>query len=341
MENPDHKRRVNRHPARHCAAQPAVISQVLESEIMFVVCGEALFDVFAAGSTPTGLGMDARIGGSPFNVAVGLKRLGQPVAFMGGVSRGFLGERLLQAFRDEGVDERCVQALDAPTTLSLVGVDAHGVPSYSFYGAGCADRLLPMAALATLPPETQAIHFGSYAMVVAPVADTQRALVEREHTQRVIAYDPNVRLNVEPNLQVWRDTLDWMSQRTHLLKVSDEDVGLLYPGTAHAELAARWRAAGVAMVVITRGGEGATGYSAEGEVAIAPVRVAVVDTVGAGDTFQAALLTALAERGLLNVAALPGVRAATWHEVLSFAAQAAAITCSRRGADMPRRHELT
>ncbi len=307
---------------------------------MFVVCGEALFDVFAAGNTATGLVMDARIGGSPFNVAVGLKRLGQPVAFMGGVSRGFLGERLLQALRDEGVDERCVQWLEAPTTLSLVGVDGHGVPSYSFYGAGCADRLLPLAALDTLPVDTQAIHFGSYAMVVAPVAQTQRALVEREHRQRVIAYDPNVRLNVEPDLQVWRDTLDWMSHRTHLLKVSDEDLGLLYPGTSHAELVARWRAAGVAMVVITRGGDGAIGYADTGEVLIEPVKVDVIDTVGAGDTFQAAMLTALAERGVLSVAALPHISAEVWQTVLSFAAQAAAITCSRRGADLPRRHEL-
>ncbi len=307
---------------------------------MFVVCGEALFDVFAAGNTATGLVMDARIGGSPFNVAVGLKRLGQPVAFMGGVSRGFLGERLLQALRDEGVDERCVQWLAAPTTLSLVGVDGHGVPSYSFYGAGCADRLLPLTALDTLPADTQAIHFGSYAMVVAPVAQTQRALVEREHRQRVIAYDPNVRLNVEPDLQVWRDTLDWMSHRTHLLKVSDEDLGLLYPGTSHAELVARWRAAGVAMVVITQGGDGAIGYADTGEVLIEPVKVDVIDTVGAGDTFQAAMLTALAERGVLSVAALPHISAEVWQTVLSFAAQAAAITCSRRGADLPRRHEL-
>lgn len=308
---------------------------------MFVVCGEALFDVFAAGDTPTGMALDARIGGSPFNVAVGLKRLGQPVAFLGGVSRGFLGERLLRSLRDEGVSEQCVHLLDAPTTLSLIGLDAQGVPSYSFYGAGCADRLLPLSALGTLPPETRAIHFGSYAMVVDPVASTQRALVEREHGQRVIAYDPNVRLNVEPDLQRWRDTLDWMAARTHLLKVSDEDLALLYPGVPHAELAARWRAAGVAAVVVTRGGEGALAWAANTEVSIAPVKVSVIDTVGAGDTFQAAMLTALAERDLLSPAALREVPAATWSELLSFAARAAAITCGRRGADLPRRNEVS
>lgn len=307
---------------------------------MFVVCGEALFDVFAAGDTATGMALDARIGGSPFNVAVGLRRLGQHAAFMGGVSRGFLGERLLRALREEGVDERCVQLMDAPTTLSLIGLDAKGVPSYSFYGEGCADRLLPMAALDTLPAETQAIQFGSYAMVVGATAQAQRTLVEREYRQRVIAYDPNVRLNVEPHLEVWRVTLDWMAARTHLLKVSDEDLGLLYPGVPHATLAARWRAAGTAAVVVTRGGEGATAWVADGEVAVAPVPVNVVDTVGAGDTFQAALLTALAERDVLQPQALRLVPAAMWSEVLHFAARAAAITCSRRGADLPRRHEL-
>lgn len=307
---------------------------------MFVVCGEALFDVFAAGDTATGMALDARIGGSPFNVAVGLRRLGQPVAFMGGVSRGFLGERLLRGLREEGVDERCVQMMDAPTTLSLIGLDAQGVPSYSFYGEGGADRLLPMAALDSLPAETQAIHFGSYAMVVGATAQTQRALVEREYRQRVIAYDPNVRLNVAPQLEVWRSTLDWMAARTHLLKVSDEDLGLLYPGVPHAALAARWRTAGAAAVVVTCGGEGATAWVADGEVPVAPVRVNVVDTVGAGDTFQAALLTALAEREVLQPKALHLVPAAMWGEVLQFAARAAAITCGRRGADLPRRHEL-
>jgi fructokinase len=308
---------------------------------MFVVCGEALFDVFAAGDTATGMALDARIGGSPFNVAVGLQRLGQRAAFMGGVSRGFLGERLLRALRDEGVDPRCVQLLDAPTTLSLVGLDAQGVPSYSFYGEGCADRLLPLAAIDTLPAETQAIQFGSYAMVVGPTAQTQRALVEREYRQRVIAYDPNVRLNVAPQAAMWREALDWMAARTHLLKVSDEDLGLLYPGVPHAELAARWRAAGVAAVVVTRGSEGATAWVADGAVPVAPVAVSVVDTVGAGDTFQAAMLAALAEREVLQPKALHLVPAAMWGEVLGFAARAAAITCGRRGANLPHRHELT
>jgi fructokinase len=306
---------------------------------MIVVSGEALMDVFAAGSTASGLALDARIGGSPLNVAIGLSRLAQPVAFFGAVSQGFLGDRLMRALSDEGVATACTARLDAPTTLSLVGLDAHGVPSYAFYGEGAADRCLPLHALETVPP-AQAYHFGSYAMVVEPVASTQRALVEREWQRSVIAYDPNIRLNVEPDIQRWRDTLQWMLPRTAVLKLSDEDLGLLYPGRRAAELAREWLAAGVSLVVVTRGGEGAWAWTATQHVAAAPVPVTVVDTVGAGDTFQAALLTALAERGLLRRTALATLGRAELEVALAFAARAAAITCSRRGADLPRRAEL-
>ena len=307
---------------------------------MFVVSGEALFDVFAGEATATGLAMDARIGGSPFNVALGLARLGQPVAFFGAVSQGFLGQRLLKALAAEGIDTRCTAVLEAPTTLSLIGLNAQGVPAYAFYGEGCADRLLPVAALATVPVEARAFQFGSYAMVVEPVASTQRALVEREHGRCLIAYDPNIRLNVEPDLQRWRDTLEWMLPRTHLLKVSDEDLGLLFPGADVGTLARGWLAAGVGLVVVTRGGEGVEAWGHGLHVRCAPQRVAVVDTVGAGDTFQAALLTWLAENGQLSPAGARDWDESRLQAALAFAGRAAAITCSRRGADLPRRAEL-
>ncbi len=313
---------------------------------MIVVSGEALMDVFAVADTPTGVQLDARIGGSPFNVALGLARLAQPVAFFGGVSTGFLGDRLLRALQEEGINTVCTQRVNAPTTLSLVGLDAHGVPSYTFMGEGAADRLLPAAALQQVPtaPAVQAFHFGSYAMVADPVAHTQRALVQREHTRSVVAYDPNIRLNVVPDITRWHDTLQWMLPRTALLKVSDEDLGLLYPGRpafdCAAECAAQALQHGVALVVVTRGGEGAWAWTAAEHQTVAPVPVRVVDTVGAGDTFQAALLAALAERGLLTRAALATLAGSELAAVLQFAAQAAALTCGRRGADLPRRSEL-
>ena len=322
---------------------------------MLMVCGEALLDVFAAGETSTGLALDARVGGSPFNLAVGLARLGQPVGFFSAISTGFAGERLMRALVAEGVDTRMVVRSSAPTTLSLVGVDAQGVPSYAFYGDGCADRLLHAADLACVPADITALNIGSYATVVEPIASTLRALVSRVRAQgqvqaqepgpaschaTLIAYDPNIRLNVEPDLQRWRDQLAWMLPRTDLLKVSDEDLGLLQPGVAPEAFAAHALAHGVKAVVVTRGALGALGWTAHASAATAPVAVAVIDTVGAGDTFQAALLTWLAERGALNADALGALVQVELHDALTFASRAAAITCSHRGADMPRRAEL-
>ena len=307
---------------------------------MFVVAGEALMDVFTGASTPTGIALDARIGGSPLNVAFGLARMGRRVAFLGGISNGELGNRLVDALRAEGVSLDAVHRSDAPTTLSLVGVDARGVPEYAFYGTGAADRTLPLAALRRMPAQARLLHVGSYTMVVGETAATQRALVEQVHGRLVVSYDPNLRLNVEPDLQAWRDTLAWMLPRTDVLKLSDEDLALLYPGIDPAAFAADCLGQGAGLVALTRGGKGAFAWHASGVVEVPPVAVDVVDTVGAGDTFQSALLARLVELGALSPAGVRGRGTGTLLDAMRFAAQAAAITCSRRGADLPRREEL-
>lgn len=307
---------------------------------MFIVCGEALFDVFATAETPGGIAFDGRIGGSPFNVAMGLARLNQPVGFFGGIGGGFMGERLLRALADEGIDTACVARIDAPTTLSLIGLNAQGVPSYAFYGHHAADRMVQASHLSAVPAGASCFHFGSYTMVAQPTAATQRLLVEREHERSVISYDPNIRTNVEPDLDVWRAALQWMLPRTHLLKVSDEDLGLLYPHRAAEDFAAEALSCGIALVIVTRGSEGAVGFTRSGRVAVVPPRVDVVDTVGAGDTFQAAVLAWLAQERRLSSEGINALSSAEVERALRFAARAAAITCSRRGADLPRRAEV-
>ncbi|MEY2728924.1 MAG: hypothetical protein RL584_50 [Pseudomonadota bacterium] len=306
----------------------------------FAVCGEALFDVFATAHTATGITLDARLGGSPFNVAVGLQRMGQQAALVTPLSTGFLGQRLVQALREEGVDLSLAPPTSAPTTLSLVGLDAAGLPSYAFYGDGCADRALGASILEQWPDDVDAIHLGSYAAVVGETAQTLRRLVEREQHRSLIAYDPNVRLNVQPDLQVWREQLQWMLPRAHVLKVSEEDLGLLYPGQPWEPWARQAAQAGVGLVVVTRGEQGAYARCGAVSAQVPPHAVQVVDTVGAGDTFQAALLTWLAEHGCLSGAGLARLDPAGLQQLLAFAARAAAVTCGRRGADLPRRDEL-
>lgn len=310
---------------------------------MFLVCGEALFDVFINGNAAAGsdaLKLEAHPGGSPFNVAIGLARLGQPVSFLAGVSRDMLGERLVAKLRSEGVDTATVQRLPAPTTLGLVGLDAQGVPAYAFYGDGAADRQLDIAALAQLDPAIRAIHLGSYASVVEPVADALEALARRECGQRLIAYDPNVRLNVEPSLVRWHARVDTLSTLAHLIKISDEDVRLLYDALPPEAFARRMLARGARLVVVTRGADGAIAWTARSSAQVPGVAVDMQDTVGAGDTFQAAMLAWLADCGRLSPEALETLGADELAGMLGYAARAAAITCSRRGADLPRKAEV-
>jgi fructokinase len=314
---------------------------------MFLVCGEALFDVYSQGEHAAGLALDARIGGSPLNVAVGLARLGAPVAFLGALSADFLGARLLQALASEGVDTRTVARVNAPATLGFVGLDAAGVPAYAFYGAGAADRALhpdALAAIDRLPAPPALIHVGSYATVTEPIAGTLRLLIEQRIEQRrggaLLACDPNVRLNVEPDLQRWRDMVTFMVRHAQLLKISEEDVGLLYPGAELAALAGDWLSQSVRLVVVTRGAAGAVAFTASNRVDVPARPAAVVDTVGAGDSFQAALLFALSRRPGWAAGAASSLDAAALRRMLEYAGHAAAITCSRRGADLPRAHEL-
>jgi fructokinase len=158
----------------------------------------------------------------------------------------------------------------------------------------------------------------------------------------VVSYDPNIRLNVEPELAVWQERFAWMLSRTQLLKISDEDLALLFPGMSIDAFLDKCQQAGVAIAIVTRGGEGAIGRCGAGTVtAKSELPGTLVDTVGAGDTYQAALLTRLSEMGLLDSDSLGTLPLQVLEEIMVFAARAAAITCTRRGADLPRRVEVT
>jgi fructokinase len=279
---------------------------------MIVVCGEALFDVFPGADSAAGIELSARIGGSPFNLAVGLARLGVPPMFFGGLSRDLLGNRLAAALAAEQVLLDAAPRPDAPTALVLVDVDEAGVPAYTFYGSGSAERCVLPGDLARVPAGAAAIHVGSYCMVVEPVAATLRALVERQHARSLVAYDLNVRLTIEPRISAWQAALEWMLPRCDLLKVSDEDIHQLYPGWEPQQFARHALQGGAGLVVVTRGAQGVYAAMRTGQALERPAQaVTVVDTVGAGDTFQAGLLSWLARRGLLTRAGLAGLDAAT------------------------------
>lgn len=308
---------------------------------MIIVCGEALFDVFCDGDMPGGYSLSARVGGSPFNVAIGLARLGVRPMYFGGLSADMFGRKLAATLEQEGVDLSCAPRPGAPTALVTVDVDAGGVPAYTLYGTATAERSVTPADVDRVPFDATAIHVGSYCMAVEPVSCALRALVTRQHGRSLIAFDPNVRLTIQPDREAWTGAIGWMLPRTDLLKISEEDLHLVYPDmTPHAFMAHAVQA-GVALVVVTRGADGVLAATATlAPMELPALKVAVVDTVGAGDTFQAALLAYLSRHGLLTRRALESLDAPALKAALAFAAQAAAITCSRRGADMPNLYEV-
>ncbi|POA46982.1 carbohydrate kinase [Pseudomonas sp. MPR-ANC1] len=312
---------------------------------MYLVCGEALFDFFSeddASGLASKVNFKAIAGGSPFNVAVGLRRLGVDSALFGGLSTDYLGRRLQQVLQEEGVRPDYLLDFAAPTTLAMVAVGANGSPHYSFRGEGCADRQLSLTHLPTLGPEVRGLHIGSFSLVVQPIADTLLALVQRESGKRLITLDPNVRLNPEPNIELWRERIATLVQLADLIKVSDEDLSLLYPEQDPQHVIEGWLEHRCQVVFLTRGGEGASVFSrAHGSWSAPACSVKIADTVGAGDTFQAALITWLTEQGLDSVEGVQQLAREQIDAMLKFAVQAAALTCSKTGPDLPYRHQLT
>lgn len=309
----------------------------------FLVCGEALYDVFVERETETGFALDARIGGSAFNAAVGMARLGLPSALLTGVSDDPLGARLEAGLAASGASTAWLRRKALRTTLALVALGPDGGARYSFYGDDAADRAVTEADLPALDG-VSALLFGCIAIVAEPTGSSFLTLAARAAAagegRPLVTLDPNIRATVEPDMARWRDRVDAFSAHADLIKISDEDLAAIAPDATMREAAARWLAQGVSLVVVTQGGDGATAFGAFGDVSVPAPRTRVVDTVGAGDSFLAGLVASLHEQGCAAPAALAALGEAEARAAIAFAADVAARTCARRGADPPLRAEL-
>lgn len=309
---------------------------------MIVICGEALFDVFKEhhSETLTSFPLLAVVGGSPLNVAVGLARLNTSVALLTGLSNDFLGQRLRTVLEQEKVGTQYLVSKTAPTTLGFIEHGADGVPQYAFYGNGAADRVLTQQDTAIDLSTVEAIHFGSYTTVTTPTAESYLALAQRAENQCFISYDPNIRPTVEPNMAIWRERFAQFAACANLIKISDEDLGLLFPDADPTQKAQEWLAQGTELVIITRGSKGVFAFTQQTAIELPAPQIEVVDTVGAGDTFQAATLYGLKQKNALSPHTTQLLSQQDLTDICSFAIKAAAITCSRRGADLPRLNEI-
>ncbi|MFE7132583.1 carbohydrate kinase [Streptomyces sp. NPDC057638] len=293
---------------------------------MIVVAGESLIDLLPEPATATTAlaPLHPRPGGGPYNTALALGRLGGPAAFCSRVSTDAFGEALLTRLRTAGVGLSLVARGPEPTTLAVATVGADGSAGYGFYAQGTADRLFELPP--PLPDEVEAMAFGTCSLVLEPGASAYEALLRREAGRgRFILLDPNVRPGIIPDPDAWRQRFTGLLPQVSLLKLSEEDADWL-GGVPR----------GPEAVVVTRGSGGLEVRPRDGARVVVPaIPVTVADTIGAGDTVNAALLHAVRHADALRPGALRRLTSEQWRAILSFAAQAAAVTCSRAGANPP------
>ncbi|MFD9706132.1 carbohydrate kinase [Lentzea sp. NPDC059081] len=307
---------------------------------MIVVAGEALVDMVPVGDdelTP----LAPKLGGGPYNVAVALGRLDVPTGFLSRVSTDHFGEQLVKRLHASGVSTDLVQRGQENTTLAVVGLAEDGSARYAFYVEGTADRLVedpgPLAA------DVRAVSFGTLSLVLEPGASEYEKVLRRESKRALTALDPNIRAGLIEDPGAYRKRFTSWLPDVGLLKVSVEDARWLADSDSAdvIEIARTWISQGPAAVVLTKGGDGLSVITATDQVDVPPVKVDVVDTIGAGDTVQGALLAWLHDHDALDAEKVRALSREEWTEALTYAGAAAAITCSRAGAEPPFASELT
>ncbi|MGZ3339674.1 MAG: carbohydrate kinase family protein [Reyranella sp.] len=307
---------------------------------MMLSCGDALVDFLPVAAVDGRDALVPAVGGSCLNVAVGMARLGAEAGFVGGISTDLFGRMIADHAAASQVDLRFATLSDHQTTLAFVRT-IDGEPHYAFYDEGTASRHWTWRSGALPLDRIEAIHVGSTTLVDERTATQAFALVQEARGSVTVSFDPNCRPNLVTDKRRYVERMAAFAAAAHIVRMSDVDFDYLYGAQDPARQAAALLAAGARLVIITRGAQGAEAWhKAAGSVAVKAPVGPVVDTIGAGDSFQAALLFALQVMGRSAAGVLAEMTADELRRALSFAARCAAITCSRPGADPPRRAEI-
>ena len=294
--------------------------------------------------TPTRGGADGFVphcGGAVYNTAIALGRLGAQTGMLTGLSGDMFGQLLSAGLRASNVDVSHVINSERPITLAFVRlVDGHA--TYEFYDENSAGRMLEQRDMPVLSGEVTALYFGGISLACEPGADAYAELLRQNGRARAVMLDPNIRPGFIRDIARYRARLDRMMALSDIVKVSDEDLNWINPEPLSLrEKVDALLNKGASLVILTRGGEGATGFMASGdEVQVPAVKAEIADTVGAGDTFNAGVLAKLSELGCLHKVGLAELAPEDLRTALTYGAQVAAITVSRAGANPPWASEL-
>ena len=306
---------------------------------MIICCGEALIDMLPRELAEGGTGYLPATGGAVFNTAIALGRLGMPTGFFSGLSNDMFGAQLRDYLEKSNVDHSFCIRSDNPTTLAFVKL-TFGHAEYAFFDNESAGRMLLEDNLPTFPDTVRALQFGAISLIPEPCGSAYESLMRRERDRCVIALDPNIRPGFIANRDVHLARMNRMIAMSDIVKLSDEDARWFDAARSFEDLAADWLTRGPKLIIMTRGSEGAIGVTQNFQVAAETPKVDVIDTVGAGDTFNAGLLTALDAGGFLTKDRLADISPTVLREALAFASKTAAITVSRAGANPPWAEEL-
>ncbi len=302
---------------------------------MILSAGEALIDMLPRTTTLGEAAFSPYAGGAVMNTAIALARLGSSSGFLTGLSSDLMGDVLRETLAASQVNLDYAVRSDRPTTLAFVKL-VNGSASYFFYDENTAGRMMTLADMPSLPASVSAYFTGGIWLAVEPCGTALEAMLLREAKQRVAMIDPNVRPGFVRDRAAYTARIDRMIAASDIVKLSDEDAEWLYGSVDPRAILAK----GPKVVLITEGAKGATAYTARGAVSVAAPKIVVADTVGAGDTFNAGFLAALDRAGLLSKSAVATLSDEALRDALSLGTRAAAVTCSRAGANPPWANEL-
>lgn len=306
---------------------------------MMLSCGDALVDFLPVTAADGREALVPAVGGSCLNVAIGMARLGAEAGFVGGISTDLFGRMITAHAEASKVDLRYATNSAHQTTLAFVQT-VGGEPHYAFYDQGTASRNWTWRPGSLPFDRIEAIHVGSTTLVNEGASEVL-ALVQEARRSVTISFDPNCRPNLVGDKRRYVERMAAFAQAAHIVRLSNVDFDYLYGSVDPVSWASALIEAGAGLVILTRGEQGAQAWhKTAGSVMVEAVQGKVVDTVGAGDSFQAAFLFALHTLGRIEAASLATIGAAELQRALSFAARCAAFTCGRPGADPPRRSEI-
>lgn len=273
-------------------------------------------------------------GGALFNTAISLGRLGESVGLVSGVSTDLFGEDLIASLAASNVETGLCVRSDRLSTLAFVKF-VDGNATYLFFDENSAGRMLDVADLSAIPQGATTLHFGAISLMQEPTASTFENLMAAQRDEKIISLDPNIRTSFVTDEPAYRARLSRMCAMSDIIKVSDDDLHWLSNGTDDADMIANWLGENATIVLITKGSKGATAYTSNGSVQVPSQRTTVVDTVGAGDTFNAGFLAGLRRQGVLTKGKLAGVSDVDLRAALDLACKVAAFTVSQAGANPP------